>query len=166
MPNYFTQTTSCMLLTLGSIFCSTADLIFFDAFLACPTSQLLMGATLISKINSKKSKILLVTFILPRTIILECKVLDKIVIVFKWMPIHKNQTYCIDAHLINQGLLKCFSCSWINVLFLDTKHSTWVVDTLVLLLLQGISSQSVKSNLVLLRIQVLVFANILDSTCS
>ena len=76
-----------------------------------------MGATLISKINSK-----IVRFILPRTIILECKVLDKIVIVFKWMPIHKNQTYCIDAHLINQGLLKCFSCSWINALFLDTKH--------------------------------------------
>ena len=78
-----------------------------------------MGATLISKINSKKSKILLVTFILPRTIILECKVLDKIVIAFKWMPIHKNWTYCIDAHLI-------------NVLFLDTKYmgSRYIVDVL------------------------------------
>ena len=84
-----------------------------------------MGATLISKINSK-SKRLLVRFILPRTIILECKVLEKIVIVFKWMPIHKNQTYCIDAHLINQGLLKCFSCSWINVLFLDMYQAQYM----------------------------------------
>jgi hypothetical protein len=31
---------------------------------------------------------------------------------------------------------------------------------------QGISSQSVKSNLALLRIKVLIFANIFDSTCS
>jgi hypothetical protein len=54
-----------------------------------------MGATLISKINSK-SKRLLARFVLPRAIILERKILDKIVIVFKWMPIHKNQTYGID----------------------------------------------------------------------